>query len=253
MDFTGNTPVQLLDFSLILLNFRKKPVHPLQSTSKRNPMKNVPLFPVLVLLLVLCVGSTFVALHFRKEVKQLHLNAVEGERAFMELQAEMDGLREANTALHMMLARIRANPMGAGPGGSAAAMNPPTASSGQADAQMGSPSGADSQENENEFIPTGLSPSLPPGTDLSQLPTANPTPSPQLLHMMSQFPEIDPEEVMNQPNMIEEYLKVNPHIREQMNQPQGKYGSGIEEVMRQYPDLAEKVRKAEALAEPQQP
>jgi len=78
-------------------------------------------------------------------------------------------------------------------------------------------------------------------------PTAAPTISPQLRNMMEQFPDHVSESSISSSNTIQEYYDANPELANELNKPAGEYGAGIEAVMKERPDLAEKVKKNESM------
>jgi hypothetical protein len=69
-------------------------------------------------------------------------------------------------------------------------------------------------------------------------------PSAGLKAMMAQFPEAVPTNLMTQPNAIQAFLEQHPELAVKMKPSQGRYGSGIESMMKLYPALSNQLGTA---------
>ncbi|MDF3128826.1 hypothetical protein P0Y35_06435 [Kiritimatiellaeota bacterium B1221] len=147
------------------------------------------------------------------------------------LGAEKNGLEQANIALHRQLAMFRATPPRQGP----VEPVPPIETE---EAMNNNQAALDRLEFEDvnaRPLPAATAPSI----------------SPQMRKMMAQFPGQVTEESISKNNTIQDYFDANPQLVEERKKHTGKYGAGIEEVMKAYPDLAEKVKENEALTRPE--
>lgn len=71
-------------------------------------------------------------------------------------------------------------------------------------------------------------------------------PSTGLQAMMAQYPDAVPTNFGHQPNAIQQYLDENPEVAESLGKPSGRYGSGIEEMLRLNPDLSNNLERTQS-------
>ncbi|MCP5487997.1 MAG: hypothetical protein H7A43_05055 [Verrucomicrobia bacterium] len=71
-------------------------------------------------------------------------------------------------------------------------------------------------------------------------------PSAGLQAMMAQFPDSVPTNFGHQPNAIQQYLEENPEVAISLGKSPGRYGSGIEEMLRLNPDLSNNLERTQS-------
>lgn len=192
-------------------------------------------FLISTLCIALILFLTLQVSRQQESLRTVQTRLDEQREAFETLQAEKTGLMEANRLLQNKIAEFREAPPFSE---EAFSLRPALTAS-------------DSEPEEPEPVyPVAEDPHGDMEAYNPAPPTEPPSISPQLRQMMEQFPEHASEEFATQPNTIQMYLDANPEIAEELQQPQGRFGSGIEQVMRENPDLAEKVKKNMSLSNP---
>ena len=84
-----------------------------------------------------------------------------------------------------------------------------------------------------------------PENETNPVPATAQGPSEELKAMMAQFPDAVPTNFMNQPNTIQQIMEQHPELADKMNQPAGRYGAGIEAMLKLYPALSNRMQQAD--------